>query len=245
MQINAYTPISVAPQVASVNALTAKTPVSPATLKPNPAGIISDVVEIPQPIDYSPGNPAAIVNNELEFPQPFNYNPASLTDNVSKDELVSPPPVTKSPLLTVAPVLSSSITPGNEVNTLPWSGPNVSPVSPATPDRVANKFDPAALRELPSVKAELGKLKKATTDVESVMLKDLVSKMRASNGKSLFGSGFEHDMHEDMLNDAISSRLASAGGIGLAATIYKGMEGIVLRRAAAAEFAKANPASAN
>jgi hypothetical protein len=167
-------------------------------------------------------NPAALSNDVFEVPQPIQIgaSPASAT---TADTIVEPQPVYKNPLLAAGLFNPASLTPSNgDVSVLPWDGPN-------------SAIDPASA---PSVKAELKKLHSAAEGVESVMLKDLVAKMRASSGKGLFGDNMESKIHDDMMNEAIADKMASAGGIGIAKALYNSMQNVVMRRAAAAEYAK-------
>ncbi|MFN8139976.1 MAG: rod-binding protein [Fimbriimonadales bacterium] len=218
MQITPYSPAAISANVASITTARRRFADSPASIKPNPAEIGNDNVELPQPINVRTGNPASVT---------------------IPDEVMYPQPVSKSPLLATRPISPDSITPNGDVNILPWTGPTKGTNSPTNP----TPPNPASLRNANATRAELAKLKEASKGIEAVLLKDLVSKMRSSANNPLFGSGFETAIHDDMLNEAIANKLADAGGIGVASTVYKNMEQVLLRRSAAAEYAKANPAS--
>lgn len=228
MKINSYTPATILQTVASVTTPRLRAGISPDAAKVGPTAVGTGSLEVPQPIDPRLGNPASVgTRGEIHHPLPYVKNP-----------------------LLAARLFSPGRVGSNEsVNILPWHGPASVTGTRTAGDPTEAKssfhgFNPAALRELPQVKAEVAELRKASEGVEAVMLKDIVAKMRARTGDGLLGNGMESKIQEDMLNEAIGNKLAEAGGIGIAKALARTMESIVIRKAAAVEYAKnAHPAA--
>ena len=89
------------------------------------------------------------------------------------------------------------------------------------------------VRQSPEAKKELGKLDKATRDVEAVFVKMLVGQMRKTGMKPLLGNGMEAQMYTDFLDDAIAKQVASGGGLGIGKMLYIKMSDALLKRIAA------------
>jgi len=85
-------------------------------------------------------------------------------------------------------------------------------------------------------------LKKVTTDFESIFLNYMLKQMRRTVPEDpLFGKSTARDIFNDMYDENVSNELAKAGGIGLAAILYKQLVSVEQAKAAAAlREAKAN-----
>jgi flagellar protein FlgJ len=90
-----------------------------------------------------------------------------------------------------------------------------------------------ALRSDPEVKKELGRLKKASQDIEAIFLKQLVGEMRKTATKGLFGDSLESQMYADFLDEAVAIAMSRGRGVGMSNQIYRSMEEPVLQRFAA------------
>jgi flagellar protein FlgJ len=90
-----------------------------------------------------------------------------------------------------------------------------------------------ALKQDPEVKRELGRLKKASQDIEAIFLKQLIGEMRKGQTEGIFGKSIESQMYSDYLDEAVAQKIATARGIGIAETLYKTLEGVTLRSFAA------------
>ncbi|MCE5299880.1 MAG: rod-binding protein [Spirochaetia bacterium] len=68
----------------------------------------------------------------------------------------------------------------------------------------------------------MAQIKKVSRDFESIFLGYLLKQMKATVPEDpLFGQSIAKDIFTDMRDEAISKELAKAGGIGLAAMLYK------------------------
>lgn len=66
-------------------------------------------------------------------------------------------------------------------------------------------------------------------DFESIFLSMMLERMRATVSKSgLFGSDPGGGIYQSMLDESISEKMASAGGIGLAASLYSQLKDSLL-----------------
>lgn len=78
--------------------------------------------------------------------------------------------------------------------------------------------DPAAQTKPP---VEDPKLRKACRDFESLLVQQMLSKMRASIPKSdLFGSKDEEEIFSGMLNEEYAKSLSETGSLGLGDMLY-------------------------
>jgi flagellar protein FlgJ len=78
--------------------------------------------------------------------------------------------------------------------------------------------DPAAK---PKTNAEDVKLNKACKDFESLMVQQMLSKMRASIPKSdLFGSKDKEEIFQSMLDEEYAKGVAESGSLGLGDMLY-------------------------
>ncbi|MCW5945905.1 MAG: rod-binding protein [Fimbriimonadales bacterium] len=96
-----------------------------------------------------------------------------------------------------------------------------------------------ALKEKPEIKRELSRLKKATQDIEAIFLKQLIGEMRKGQAEGIFGKSTESQMYTDFLDEAVAGQMAKGRGIGIADTLYKSMESVTLRAAAAKQAKEA------
>ncbi len=65
------------------------------------------------------------------------------------------------------------------------------------------------------------KLRKACRDFESLLVQQMLSKMRASIPKSdLFGSKDKEEIFQGMLDEQYATQMSESGAIGLGDTIY-------------------------
>lgn len=92
------------------------------------------------------------------------------------------------------------------------------------------------LKHDPEVKRELGRLKKASQDIEAIFLKQLIGEMRKTQTEGLFGKTIESQMYSDYLDEAVAQKIASARGIGIAEALYETLEIVTLRSFAAKQL---------
>lgn len=79
-----------------------------------------------------------------------------------------------------------------------------------------------------AVDPEKAKLKQACQDFESIFLNFLLGKMRDTVPKSdLMGSSHGEDVYRGMLDDELAKQMAASGGVGLADTLYRQIEGTI------------------
>ena len=74
------------------------------------------------------------------------------------------------------------------------------------------------------VEAKKAKLLKASKDFEGILVKEILKSMRSTltNG-GMFGTGIAGEIYSDMMDDAVASKIAGRGDMGLADIIYKQM----------------------
>ena len=70
------------------------------------------------------------------------------------------------------------------------------------------------------------KLKKACNDFEAILVKQMLTTMRASIPKGgLFESGFENEMYQSMHDDELAKAIAHGKGMGIADALYNQISG--------------------
>lgn len=74
-----------------------------------------------------------------------------------------------------------------------------------------------ALQAAPTV----AKLKKTTSDLEGVFVKDLISVMRRSIPKTGFGQGYGTEIYDDLFNQAIADSVAKRGTFGFGSMLFR------------------------
>lgn len=67
----------------------------------------------------------------------------------------------------------------------------------------------------------VAKLKKATSDLEGVFVKDLISVMRRSIPKTGFGQGYGTEIYDDLFNQAIADSVAKRGTFGFGSMLFR------------------------
>jgi flagellar protein FlgJ len=91
-----------------------------------------------------------------------------------------------------------------------------------------------ATKAVPKLTPEQARLKKACRDLEEVFMRHLVRELHVTGSKDpSLDAAPGSDIYEAMAEEALSSTLTDAGGIGLADLLYRQMQG-----ALAAEQAK-------
>jgi flagellar protein FlgJ len=74
--------------------------------------------------------------------------------------------------------------------------------------------------------AQRQRLRRACRDLEAVFLGHLVRSMRSTAGeKGIFGKAPGAEIYGSMMDDALASALADAGGAGLADLLYRQLQG--------------------
>ena len=81
-----------------------------------------------------------------------------------------------------------------------------------------------SLRGNDDIAAKKAKLRKAAGDFEAIFVRQILKSMRSTltNG-GMFGSGSVGEIYSDMMDNAISEKIAERGDMGLADIIYKQM----------------------
>jgi flagellar protein FlgJ len=85
-----------------------------------------------------------------------------------------------------------------------------------------NKF--SSLRGEDSIETRKAELRKAASGFEAIFVRQMLQSMRStlSNG-GMFGSGAMGEIYSDIMDNAISEKIADRGDFGLADIIYKQM----------------------
>ncbi len=96
-----------------------------------------------------------------------------------------------------------------------------------------------SVKENPETKRELTRLKKASQEIEAIFLKQLIGEMRKGQTEGIFGKSIESQMYTDFLDEAVAGQMAKGRGIGIADALYKSMESVTLRAAAAKQAMEA------
>lgn len=74
-----------------------------------------------------------------------------------------------------------------------------------------------ALQAAPTV----AKLKKATSDLEGVFVKDLIGVMRRSIPKASLGQGYGTEIYDDLFNQAIADSVSKSGTFGFGSMLFR------------------------
>lgn len=90
------------------------------------------------------------------------------------------------------------------------------------PNNILNEYgvDPASYR----------KLKKATVEFESLLLKELFKSSKGKISEGMFGGGRAEDFFQDFLNDERAKSMVEGGGIGIAQLLEKEILAIEQKR---------------
>lgn len=72
--------------------------------------------------------------------------------------------------------------------------------------------------------SDTAKLRKAAQDFESLILRDVIKKMRGSSApKKGLLSGAGQNLYQDLMDDELSKAMARQGGLGLADVLVRGL----------------------
>lgn len=82
----------------------------------------------------------------------------------------------------------------------------------------------SSLRGNNNIEARKAKLRKAAGDFEAIFVRQILKSMRSTLiSGGMFGSGSVGEIYSDMMDNAISEKIAERGDMGLADIIYKQM----------------------
>ncbi len=82
----------------------------------------------------------------------------------------------------------------------------------------------SSLRGNDDIVARKAKLRKAAGDFEAIFVRQILKSMRSTlTSGGMFGSGSVGEIYSDMMDNAISEKIAERGDMGLADIIYKQM----------------------
>ena len=80
----------------------------------------------------------------------------------------------------------------------------------------------SSLRGNDDIEARKTKLRKAAGDFEAIFVRQILKSMRSTlTSGGMFGSGSVGEIYSDMMDNAISEKIAERGDMGLADIIYK------------------------
>lgn len=80
---------------------------------------------------------------------------------------------------------------------------------------------------------KLAKLKQASSQIEAIFLKDLMTEMRKGVNKVKWGKGFGDEIYQDMLDQQFADSASKSGSFGIGKVLYSQFSKEVIRQEAA------------
>lgn len=93
------------------------------------------------------------------------------------------------------------------------------------------RIDLSSVSNLARAKPELQKLEKATEQIETIFVKQLLEQMQ--KGTKTFGEGPQADIYSDFFNQAIAESTAKHGLMGVGKMLYRQLAPRIVAQAAA------------
>lgn len=91
-----------------------------------------------------------------------------------------------------------------------------------------------AVGSLKAVAPKLDELKNATTGIETMFMKNLLTEMHKGMKTSLSGDDSnQSEIYQDMMDQALAEGMGKSGSLGIASSLYKNLAPKVMREAQA------------